>query len=195
MLRLLRPFSFVFAATLLAGLAQAADEDIEGFAEGPNGSVVHSASGFVCPLKIGEFERDAAGQRDPDRNADYCAYSALSGVYGTVIIMPLPANFDPKDTLKGEFAVQEGTGGTVLGETVQTVGAGNAALPVYMRTYETARLESLHYRTLFANAAVGAWSVAVILEYAHPRDGELQTGFLTAVFAAAQRQIGAPESK
>lgn len=191
----LRPLSLVLSVMAFACAAVAADDDVDGFAEGPNGAVVHSASGFVCPLKVGGFERDAAGQRDPDSNADYCAYSALSGVYGTIIIMPLPASFDPKDTLKGEFAVQEGTGGTVLGETVQTVGAGGAALPVYMRTYETARLESLRYRTLFANAAVGAWSVAVILEYAHPRDSELQTGFLTAVYAAAQRQIGAPVNR
>lgn len=181
------------AVSVLAPACAAGEGD--GFADGPNGAVVHSASGLVCPLKIGAFERDAAGRRDPDRDADYCAYSALSGVYGTIIIMPLPATFDPKESLKDEFAVQEGTGGTVIGETVQPVGAGSLSLPVYLRTYETTRLESLHYRTLFANAAVGAWSVAVIVEFAHPRDSELEAGFLSAVYAAAEREIGAPSSR
>jgi hypothetical protein len=172
--------------------AAAPAEDVDGFSDGPNGAVVHSASGFVCPNKIGSFERDAAGRRDPGRDADYCAYSALSGVYGTIVIMPLPATFDPKESLKDEFAVQEGTGGTVIGDAVQTIDAAGVSIPVYMRSYETARLESLHYRTLFTNAAVGAWSVQVILEVAWPRDKDMQNGFLTAVYAGAEQAFGTP---
>lgn len=183
-----------FLALPLAFAAGAA-EDMDAFGEGAGGAVVHVASGFVCPLKIGGFERDAAGRRDPGRDADYCAYSSLSGVYGTIVIMPLPATFDPKESLQGEFAVQEGTGGTVIGESVQNVGAPGASIPVYMRTYETARLESLHYRTLFANAAVGAWSVQLILEYAHPRDVDLEKGFLNSVYAAAQHDLGVPANR
>jgi hypothetical protein len=181
-----------FAVALLAGSAQAQDNN-NGFTDGPNNTTVHEASGFICPLKIATFERDAAGPRDPERGADYCAYSALSGVYGTIIIMPLPSSFDPKAILSGEFAVQEGTGGRVIDERIQPV--GNAATPVYLRTYETTRLESLHYRTLFASAAVGAWAVQVILEYAHPRDKEIQTDFLNAVYSAAQHEIGTTAAK
>lgn len=182
------------AATLLVGLTGAyAEDNGNGFRDGPNGTTVHDASGFICPLKIATFERDAAGPRDPEHGADYCAYSGLSGVYGTIIIMPLPSTFDPKAMLAGEFAVQEGTGGHVIDETIRPVGPG--AVPVYLRTYETARLESLHYRTLFASAAVGAWAVQVILEYAHPRDKEIQTDFLNSVYSAALREIGTTTAK
>lgn len=183
-----------FAMALAAGLTGAGAQDNGiGFTNGPNNTTVHDASGFICPLKIATFERDVAGPRDPERGADYCAYSALSGVYGTIIIMPLPSTFEPKAMLASEFAIQEGTGGQVIAETVQPVGA--AAMPLYLRTYETARLESLHYRTLFASAAVGAWAVQVILEYAHPRDKEIQTDFLNSVYAAAQREIGTTTAK
>jgi hypothetical protein len=172
---------------LAFGVAQADDQ--EGFSEGPNGAMVHGPSGLVCPLKIGAFERDAAGLRDPGREADYCAYSALSGDYATIIIMPLPSTFDPKQALASEFALQEGAGGTVIDETIQPVGAPGAAIPVYMRTYETARLESLHYCTLFADAAVGAWSVQVIVEFAKPRDTEAESQFIDSVYTAAEREI------
>lgn len=174
-------------ATLLLALAAAQAEDVEGFSEGPNGAMVHAPSGFICPLKIGPFERDATGRRDPDRESDYCAYSALSGVYGTIIIAPLGATFDPKEASAVEFP---GLGGTVINETVQPVGAPGASLPVYLRTIETARLEALHYRTLFADAAIGAWSVEVIVEYADPRDREAETAFLDSVYTAAQRELG-----
>jgi hypothetical protein len=166
-----------------------------GFADAPNGAVAHRASGFVCPLKIGIFVRDAAGPRDPDKDADYCAYSALSGVYGTIIVMPLPGNFDPKAALAGEFAVQEGKGGRVIDEAVRSAGPAGAAIPVYMRTYETARLESLHYHALFASAVVGGWSVQVIVEYAFPRDKDIEAEFLNSVYSAAQRDIGAAPAK
>ncbi len=185
-----RPLQLIMLLPLLFGAAQAENE--EGFSEGPNGAMVHSPSGFVCPLKIDIFERDAVGRRDPSRNSDYCAYSALSGVYGTIIIMPLGSTFDPKESLAGEFT---GTEGSVIGETVQPVGRSGASLPVYLRTYETARLESVRYRTLFADAAVGAWSVEVIVEYADPRDREAETAFLNSVYAAAQRELGGADAR
>ncbi len=178
------------AAALALTLTGAhAQDDGDDFSDGPNGSAVHAASGLVCPARIGAFERDAAGPRDPERGADYCAYSAQSGVYGTIIIMPLPATFDPKALLSGEFSVQEGTGGRVLDETIRSLGPAGDAIPVYLRTYETARLESLDYRTLFASAAVGAWAVEVIVEYAWPRDQESETAFLNSVYSAALRDI------
>ncbi len=182
----------VAALLLVAARAEAQDN---GFTKGPDGSVVHDASGFVCPLKIGSFTRDTAGLRDPERNAYYCAYSALSGVYGTIIIMPLPATFDPKAMLADEFAIQEGTGGTVIDEHVHAVGPTGNAVPVYMRTYETARLESLHYRTLLASAAVGAWAVEVIVEYVWPRDKQTETVFLNTVTREALHDIGARPDK
>jgi hypothetical protein len=186
MVRILPQFHLAMLLLPLA-LAGAHAEDAQGFSDGPNGAMVHVPSGFICPLKIGPFERDATGRRDPDRDSDYCAYSALSGVYGTIIITPLGRTFDPKEGLADEFP---DSGGTVVGETVQPVGTPAASLPVYLRTYETARLESLHYRTLFADAAVGAWSVAVIVEFADPRDREAQTAFLNSVYAAALRELG-----
>ena len=54
------------------------------FADGADGAKVHVASGFVCPAKIGAFERDAVGESDPEAGADFCAYAALDGVYGTI---------------------------------------------------------------------------------------------------------------
>lgn len=189
---MVRPLSHLCAAALLLPLvltAALADET-EGFSEGPNGAMQHGPSGFVCPAKIGAFERDAVGRRNPKRDSDYCAYSALSGVYGTIVILPLPSTFDPKDGLADEFALQEGTGGTVIGETIRQLGAPGASLPVYLRTYENAQLEAAHYRTLFANAAVGAWSIQVIVEYVDPRDREVEREFLDDVYSAAQRELG-----
>lgn len=191
---LIMKLTLLAAAALLLTMTGAGAQDT-GFSDGPNGSTVHNASGFVCPLKLAGYVRDAVGPRDTERNADYCAYSALSGVYGTIIIMPLPSTFDPKAMLSDEFAIQEGTGGAVIDEGVHAVGPSGNAIPVYMRTYETARLESLHYRTLFASAAVGAWAVEVIVEYAWPRDSEVEQAFLNGVYDAAQREIGPAAEK
>lgn len=193
---MVRTLSLFRATALLLPLVLTAAhaDEVEGFAEGPSGAMVHGPSGFVCPPKIGAFERDAVGRRNPQRDSDYCAYSALSGVYGTIIILPLPSTFDPKESLAGEFALQEGTGGTVIGENVQQVGAPGASVPVYLRTYENARLDSVHCRTLFAAAAVGAWSIQVIVEYVDPRDRETEKDFLDSVYAAAQREIGGGNS-
>src|SRR3569832_2339748 len=69
------------------------------FSDGPANVIVHAASSFVCPGKIGLFERDAVGERDLSANADFCAYSALDGVYGTITLVPLAGPYDPKTTL------------------------------------------------------------------------------------------------
>jgi len=175
-------------------LTPALAQEGEVFSGDAGSAMRHEASGFVCPLKIASFERDAVGERTPELGADFCAYSALSGVYGTIVIMPLPKTYDPKAVLAPEFSVQEGTGGRMIDETTVSLG-GKEALPVYLRTYETARLESLHYRMQYASAAVGAWSVQVILEYAYPRDQELETGFLNAAYAQALKDIGNPLTK
>ncbi|MGC9953870.1 MAG: hypothetical protein ABSD21_06300 [Rhizomicrobium sp.] len=171
-----------------------AQDSADSFADGVNGAKVHSASGFVCPQQIGRFERDAVGERDPQAGADFCAYSALDGVYGTITLTPLRGAYDPKAMLTPDFVVQEGTGGRMVGETTQLVGPKNAPLSVYMRTYETAKLETLHYRTLFAGAAVGPWAVQVTIEYADPRDSDKEVDFLNAAYTEAIAKIaGAAE--
>ena len=161
------------------GLAQES-----GFHDGPDGAVVH-VSGFVCPAKIGSFVRDANGLRDPGTGADYCAYSALSGVYGTVIVMPLPPVFDPRSVLAPEFRIQEGVHGHLVDELFQPVGP----VPVYRRIYETDRLPARQYRTLYACAAVGAWAVVTIVEYSEPGERDAAPVFLNAVYGAAAKAL------
>ena len=182
---------FACIASVMAAHAQNAADS---FADGPNGAKVHSASSFVCPQQIGRFERDAVGERDPQAGADFCAYSALDGVYGTITLVPLRGAYDPKAMLTPDFVVQEGTGGRMVGETTQLLRQKTASLSVYMRTYETTRLETLHYRILFASAAVGPWAVQVTIEYADPRDTDKQADFLNAVYGEAMAKIvGATE--
>ena len=180
--------AILFSAALLSP-AHAADI----FSDGANGIKVHVASGFVCPLKIDAFERDAVGERDPELHADYCAYSALDGVYASVMLRPLPASYDPKAMLAADFTVQEGAGGAMIGETIQSIGPKNAPLPVFVRTYETARTESVRYRTLFASAAVGSWAVQVTVEYADPRDKDLQVSFVETAYASAVSKFAPPK--
>jgi len=175
------------AIVLLALLSPASAGDV--FIDGAGGSKVHEPSGFVCPIKIGEFERDAVGEYDPETRTDYCAYSALDGVYGSIMLRPLPKNYDPKAVLAADFTVQEGSGGHMLNEWLQPIGPKAAPLSVYLRAYETAHLESQHYRTLLASAAVGAWAVQVTVEYADPKDKELEQAFLAAAYDAAASKI------
>jgi len=181
----------ILIAALCAAVPARAQDTADSFAEGPNGAKVHGASGFVCPQQIGHFERDAVGERDPETGADFCAYSALDGVYGTVTLRPLRGSYDPKTMLAPDFVVQEGTGGRMVGETTQMLDPKNAPLAVYMRTYETAKLETLHYRIQFASAVVGNWAVQVTIEYADPRDNDAQTMFLNAVYAEAVSKLAA----
>jgi len=185
----------VFILTCIASVMAAhAQNATDSFADGPNGVKVHSASSFVCPQQIGRFERDAVGERDPQAGADFCAYSALDGVYGTITLVPLRGAYDPKAMLTPDFVVQEGTGGRMVDETTQLLRQKTASLSVYMRTYETTRLETLHYRILFASAAVGPWAVQVTIEYADPRDTDKQADFLNAVYGEAMAKIaGAAE--
>ncbi len=179
----------IIVAALCASFPAHAQDSADSFAEGPNGAKVHNASGFVCPLQIGRFERDAVGERDPETGADFCAYSALDGVYGTVTLVPLRGSYDPKAMLAPDFVVQEGTGGRMVGEATQTLDLKSTQLAVYTRTYETAKLETLHYRIQFASAVVGNWAVQVTIEYAEPRDNDAQSVFMNAVYAEAVSKI------
>jgi hypothetical protein len=162
------------------------------FADAANGAKTHVASGFVCPAKIGPFERDAVGESDPETGADFCAYGALDSVYGTIKLAPLSGAYDPRQSLANDFAEQEGTGGKKIAEDEMTFPAGTARTPlsIYTRTYETAKLEDLHYRVEFTGAVIGSWTVETTLEFAEPRDLGEAREFLDAVYAAAQHEIG-----
>jgi len=168
-----------------AAPAQTADDV---FADAKGGAKVHTTSGFVCPAKIGMFERDAAGERDPSQNTAFCAYSALDGVYGTITLVPVSGSYDPKESLTAEFQEQEGTGGHMLREGVAHL-AGHS---VYARVYETTSLEELHYRVEFTGAAAGTWAVEVTMEFASPRDDAVTQEFLNAVYTQV---FAEPEQK
>ncbi len=170
------------AALASSALAQ---DSSDVFSESTNGAKVHVASGFVCPLQISHFERDAVGERDPETGADFCAYSALDGVYGTITLVALKGPYDPKTALAPDFVEQEDTGGKMIGEGMAKLGG----TPTYIRSYETTSLEDLHYRTLFAAGAVGDWGVQVTVEYASPRDDAVEKDFVDAVYAEARTRI------
>jgi hypothetical protein len=57
--------TFAVAGLLAALPAFAQTTSIDAFKDGSDEAKVHSASGFVCPLFIGHFERDAYGERAP----------------------------------------------------------------------------------------------------------------------------------
>jgi hypothetical protein len=153
-----------------------------------DGAKVH-VSGFVCPQRIGTFERDAVGEYDLERNQDFCAYASLDGAYGTVTIQPLNGGYDPKASFADDFSEQDATGGKRIAE--RPVRLNGSPLSIYTRTYRTARAEALEYRILFAGAAVKNWVVQVTVEYADPRDTLTEGEFLQTIYAAAEKEIGA----
>ncbi|MEJ0027844.1 MAG: hypothetical protein WDN01_17605 [Rhizomicrobium sp.] len=185
-MRRLIPF---LAILLLASPALAQTTDIDAFKDAPDEAKIHAASGFICPQFIGHFERDAFGERDPSIGSDFCAYSARDGVYGTITLTPLKAAYDPKTALVPEFTEQEGIGGKMVGEKTLLLGGGKTPISVYQRTYETAALETLHYRILFSGGTVGNWALEATVEFATPRDDAAQQGFLDAVYAEALAHI------
>jgi hypothetical protein len=180
--------AIIILCALLAtpALAQSAADP---FKDGPGYAKVHIASGFVCPAAIGPFERDAAGEYDVLTGADICSYAALDGVYGTIVLTPLTGPYDAKASLAPQFVEQEGTGGKQIGDKTIMLGTKSAPLPVFTRTYRTARAEAMDYRTLFAGTQIGNWAVEVTIEYADPRDTPSENTFLHAVFAAAVKDM------
>ncbi|MEI9990404.1 MAG: hypothetical protein WDM86_10220 [Rhizomicrobium sp.] len=172
-----------------ASPALAQTTDIDAFKDAPDEAKVHAASGFVCPQFIGHFERDAYGERDPSIGSDFCAYSARDGVYGTITLTPLKAAYDPKTALVPEFTEQEGIGGKIVGEKTMLLGGGTTPISVYQRTYETAALETLHYRILFSGGTVGDWALEATVEFATPRDDDAKQQFLDTVYAEALAHI------
>jgi hypothetical protein len=182
---LLHKLALALTGALALSPAAAQTTNIDAFKDGTDEAKVHSASGFVCPLFIGHFERDAYGERDPSIGADFCAYSAIDGVYGTITLTPLKAAYDPKTALIPEFTEQEGIGGKIVGERTMNVGGGTTPISVYTRTYETAALETLHYRIMFSGGTIGNWALEATVEFATPRDDEKLHDFLNAVYTEA----------
>jgi hypothetical protein len=185
----LRHLAVAVIGWLALSPALAQTTNIDAFKDSADEAKVHSASGFVCPLFIGHFERDAFGERAPMQGSDFCAYSALDGVYGTITLTPLRAAYDPKTALQQEFTEQEGIGGKIVGESTVKLGGGTAPISVYSRTYETAALETLHYRIMFSSGSVGNWAVAATVEFATPRDDDKLKDFLNAVYTEALVRI------
>ena len=181
----MRKLALALLGCLVLSPAAAQTTNIDAFKDGADEAKVHSASGFVCPLFIGHFERDAYGERDPSIGADFCAYSAIDGVYGTITLTPLKAAYDPKTALIPEFTEQEGIGGKIVGERTMNVGGGATPISVYTRTYETAALETLHYRIMFSGGTIGNWALEATVEFATPRDDEKLHDFLNAVYTEA----------
>jgi hypothetical protein len=175
----------VLAATTRVGLA---DDD---FIDGARGEKIDTASGFVCPTKIGPFERDAVGASSVQNDAVFCAYSALDAVYGTITLRPLTEPYDPRLSLAGQFEELSATGGHDAGEAALTFqGApGVPPLSVYARTYETTKLGDSRYRVLYTGAALGNWAIETSVEYATPRDEDAKRAFLSAVYESALGRI------
>lgn len=186
--------SIVVILAALPALAQDIGDDP--FTDLHDGGKLHIASGFICPAKIGLFERDAAGEADPETGEGFCAYSALDGVYGTITLKELDEPYNAKTSLAPGFIEQEDTGGRRITEGVQMISMKPHAAPlaVYTRTYETAKLEDLHYRILFAGAQFKNWAVEATIEYADPRDLSVESEFLRAVYAAADSEIAGKEN-
>ena len=160
------------------------------FKDGPKGEKIHIASGFVCPDRIGRYVRDAVGESDLTTGSDFCSYYALDGVYGTVTLTPLRASYDPATSLTSEFVQQEGIGGKKVEEKPMELGPKGDRVKVYTRIYETAKLETLHYRIMFTGAAVGKWIVETTIEYAEPRDDAVAKTFLDWAYHSALKDVG-----
>jgi hypothetical protein len=174
-------------AFLLITTTATADEI---FSDDAHGGKVHIDSRFTCPAKIGLFERDAVGERDPQMGSVYCAYSERDGVYGTIVLKPLRGLYDAKASLAGAFEEAQSTGGRMTAESQLKLGPHVAPLNVYARTYETAKITDEVYRVLYTGAAIGNWGVELTIEYADPRDLASEKDFLDTVYAAAGAQIG-----
>jgi hypothetical protein len=185
-MRLLSVPSLAMSAILFANVALA--EEPGAFADTRDGGKLHTASGFVCPAKIGAFERDAVGLADPEARADFCAYSAINGVYGTIRLVPLDGSYDARTSFARDFSVEEGLGGKTVADGMATLPLKPTPVVLYARTYETMKLEDFRYRTLFAGTGFGKWAVETTIEYVDPRDTGIENQFLHAVYAAAARE-------
>ena len=175
---------------LLLPAALAQDASVGPFSDLRDGGKRHTASGFVCPAMIGAFERDAVGEAAPASGADFCAYSAIDGIYGTIRITPLEGPYNAASSLAPGFVEQEGLHARRIADGLATLAIKPLPVSIYARTYETARLEDLHYRVVFAGAQFRNWAIEATVEYADPRDTHGEDLFLHAVYAAAEAELG-----
>lgn len=182
--------SFGLLLTAAGATAQPAVSPTASFTDGTHDAKVHTASGFVCPDRIGRYVRDAVGESDLETGSDFCSYYALDGVYGTVTLTPFTGTYKPAQSLTPAFVEQEGMGGKQVSEKTIALGEGAKKLQVYTRTFETAHLETLHYRIIFAGADIGHWVVETTVEYAEPRDDDVKQAFLDWVYTKAVGKIG-----
>jgi hypothetical protein len=182
--------ALAIAALAFAALSLPAFGD-DDFTDGTRGEKLHTASGFICPIKIGPFERDAVGASSVQNDAVFCAYSALDARYGTITLRPLAGAYDPRLSLANQFEELSATGGRSSGEAQLTIAGapGVQPLSVYSRTYETTKLGDRSYRVLFTGAALGNWAVETSIEYATPRDEDAKRAFLNAVYVSALGRI------
>lgn len=169
------------------------------FVDSGKGDKVHTASGFVCPERVGRYVRNSVGEGgSPADGKVFCSYYALDSVYGTVQLTPLSGPYDAKKSLAGDFVEQVGIGGKQVDEKMVTVKPADGAkeaesfkpVEVYTRTYETAHLESLRYQIKFTGAAINGWAVESIIEYASTRDDETAQNFLDFVYRSAETEVG-----
>ena len=184
--------SLLKAAALLVALdVDPASAQDDPFSDTRDGGKLHTASGFLCPSKVGLFERDAVGEAEPTAGADFCAYSALDGVYGTVKLTLLDGPYNAPVSLAPEFIEEEGTGAKRIAEGMISlpVAAHGPPLAIYTRTYETGKMEDRHYRVLFSGAQFKNWAVEATIEYVDPQDVAVESEFLRAVYAGAEKQI------
>lgn len=184
--------SLVLSASAAAAQQPAA---APAFKDGPENAKIHVQSGFVCPDRMGRYIRDAVGESDLETGSDFCSYYALDGIYGTVTITPLTGKYTPEESLKPAFVEQEGMGGKPVGEKLIALGPKGHKLKVYSRTFETAHLETLHYRITFTGADIGHWIVETTVEYAEPRDDAVKQAFLDWAYTSAVKEIGGKAGK
>jgi hypothetical protein len=181
----------IVSAVLLAPAAFAQEATTDPFTDTRDGGKLHAASGFVCPAKIGAFERDAVGVADIATGADLCSYSALNGVYGSITLVPLHGPYNAQASLAPSFSEQEGVGAKRVADGMATLSAKPEPVVIYARTYETDRLEDQSYRLVFTGAQFGNWAVETTIEYADPRDTAIEDEFLHAAYTAARSEIAA----
>lgn len=194
--------SIVAAVTCLAVPALAQNVPslrADPFVDGDKGIKTHTASGFICPERIGRYVRDAVGEGgSPSDGKVFCSYYALDGIYGTVQLTPVSGSYNAQSALADDFVEQVGIGGKQVSEKTVTVKPADNAkgaesftpVKVYTRTYETAHLESLRYQIKFTGAAINGWAVEAIIEYASTRDDATAQNFLNFVYRSAETEIG-----
>ena len=186
--RPLRNLGVLCAKSLLPLVAAvtAHAQDAGPFTDARDGGKVHTASGFVCPARVGRFERDAVG---PDIGADFCTYSASAGVYGRIRLVPLDGLYDAKTSLAPAFVAQEALKARLIADGPTALPLKPSPVAAYARTYEMAALNDQHFRVALEGAQFGNWAVETTIEYVDPRDTALEADFLHAVYAAAASEI------